>query len=185
MPVLVAPLVGLTLGVVFARAGAEEIARAGGAATSRTLAITALFSALVFAPIVGYFVASFPDWSYAYLVPPERRPAALDMAVLLVAAASPSLGLVVLAPSAAAQHGAVLGRAATATALSTLLVVLASAGRLRVYATYAEFHGDFGTEPLSGSPAGFALVWMTVVMAGGVAWTLRALARVAEAPRSH
>ena len=52
--------------------------------------------------------------------------------------------------------------------------------RLRIFGTYAEFHGDFGTEPLTGSPVGYALIWMIGIVAASAAWTLQVLRRLAE-----
>jgi hypothetical protein len=52
--------------------------------------------------------------------------------------------------------------------------------RLRVVASYAQFHGDFGTEPLAGSPVGVGLLWMTTVVAFSAAWTTRMLRRLAD-----
>src|SRR5262245_13626208 len=77
MPVVAAPLFGFALGIAFAWAGTEELARLDGSPASRSLVIAGLFGVLVYAPACGYFTAFFPDWSYAYLVDAERRSAAL------------------------------------------------------------------------------------------------------------
>lgn len=185
MLVLAAPLFGLTLGVLFAWAGAEELARAGGSTTSRSLVVAALFGFLVYGPACGYFQASFPDWSYAYFVDTERRPVALDLALVLVDALSAAVGLALVARVAAARHTGTLLRAGAIPAVVGLLSLLAGLPRLRVFATYAEYHGDFGTEPLTGSPVGYALLWMTAVVACAAAWTLRVLRGLAEAARTN
>jgi hypothetical protein len=33
-----------------------------------------------------------------------------------------------------------------------------------VQATYAQYHGDFGTRPVAGTPLGWALVWFGAVV---------------------
>ena len=66
-------------------------------------------------------------------------------------------------------------------ALPALLVasfLLATAPRLSVAASHAQYHGDFGTRSLAGSPIGYALLWMSAVLAGGVIWTLHSLRRL-------
>jgi hypothetical protein len=112
MPVVAAPLLGLSLGVLFAWAGAEEIARSGGAATSRSLLVAVLFGLLVYAPACGYFPAFFPDWSYAYALDAERRPVALDMLLVLSCALCPAGGFAMFARAAASRRDRVLARGA-------------------------------------------------------------------------
>jgi hypothetical protein len=180
MPVVAAPLLGFSLGVVFAWAGSEEIARLGGSVTSRALVVAALFGALVYAPACGYFEAFFPDWSYAYFLDSEVRPAALDLGLLVVNGLSVPLGLAAFSRAAASRRTAALARGAAVPAAVAALFVLAMLPRLRIFASFAQFHGDFGTEPLTGSPVGYALIWMTGVVAFAAAWTARVLRRLAE-----
>jgi hypothetical protein len=185
MPVVAAPLFGLSLGVLFAWAGAEEIARASGAATSRSLIVALLFGLLVYAPACGYFPAFFPDWSYAYLLDAERRPVALDMLIVLSCALSPAAGLSALARAAASRRDRALARGAAIPGIVAAAFLVALLPRLRIYGTYAEFHGDFGTEALTGSPVGYALIWMSVVVLGAAAWTVRLLRAIAQASNAN
>lgn len=180
MPVVAAPLFGFALGVVFAWAGSEEIARLGGSVTSRSLVVAALFGALVYAPTCGYFEAFFPDWSYAYFLDSQARPIVLDLGLLILNGMSVPLGLAAFSRAAASRRTAALARGATVPAALAALFVLAMLPRLRIFATFAQFHGDFGTEPLTGSPVGYALIWMTAVVAGAAAWTIHVLRRLAE-----
>jgi hypothetical protein len=185
MLVLAAPLFGLSLGVAFAWAGAEELARIGGSTTSRTLVVATLFGVLVYAPACGYFQAFFPDWSYGYFLDGERRPVALDLALVLVDGFSAPIGLTLLSRAAAARRTSTLLRAAAIPSTIALLSLVAALPRLRVFATYAEFHGDFGTQPLTGSPVGYALIWMTAVVACAAAWTIRVLRGLSVAARAN
>lgn len=185
MPALAAPLFGLSLGVLFAWAGAEEIARASGNAVSRSSVVAALFGAFVFAPACGFFQAFFPDWSFAYVVDAEHRGLALDQALVLVNAASVPLGLLACARSAAARRVATLTRAGAIPAALAVILLLAFSARLRVVSTYAQFHGDFGTEPLTGSPVAWGLLWMAVILAAAVAWTVHVLRRLEGPARAN
>ncbi len=68
---------------------------------------------LVFAPVAGYFVAFEPDWSFAYFVDSERLPAAVPIAVVLLAAASVPAGYLAAVADAREQRlGSVLRKAA-------------------------------------------------------------------------
>jgi hypothetical protein len=185
VPALAAPLFGLSLGVLFAWAGAEELARSPANTISRSSVVAALFGALVYAPACGYFQAFFPDWSFAYFLDAEHRGLALDLALVLVNAASVPLGLSLFAKSAAARRVATLTRAGTIPFALALVSLLALSSRLRVVSTYAQFHGDFGTEPLTGSPVAWALLWMAVIVAGAVAWTVHVLRRLDGPARAN
>jgi hypothetical protein len=180
MPVAVAPLVGIALGVLFAWAGMEELARVGGGAGSKALVVAALFGTFVFAPACGYFQAFFPDWSYAYWLDTQQRPIALDLALVVVDGVSVPLGLSLFAKSAASRRTPALARGIAIPSFVAGLSLLAMLPRLRIFGTYAEFHGDFGTEPLTGSPVGYALIWMIGIVAGAVMWTLQVLRRLSE-----
>lgn len=185
MPVVVAPLYGFALGVLFARAASEELARTRSAIGSRALTVAWLFGVLVFGPACGYFLAFFPDWSYAYFVNAEGRPIALDMAALVVVVASPAGGLAAFARAAAARRRAALTRGIAVPSVGATAFVLLLLPRLKVYATFSQFHGDFGTEPLVGSPVGYALVWMALIVVVAAAWSARLLRRIAETLESN
>ena len=59
-----------------------------------------------------------------------------------------------------------------------------AARRLGVSGTYAQFHGDFGTEPIGASVLGKGVVLMGFVLALAIAWTVRALLRMAAEART-
>lgn len=185
MPVVVAPLLGLSLGAAFAWAASEELARHAPAGSSRATLVVLLFGVLVFAPASGFFPAFFPDWSYAYFLDGARHGVALDLGIVLATGLSVPCGFSLAAGSASHGRTSSLARFGAVPAVLALVVIAVSLPRLRVYATYAEYHGDFGTEPLTGSPVGYALVWMTAVVAGASAWTIRWLLRLGENGRAN
>lgn len=177
---LVPPLLGLTLGVVFAWASAEELQRTSGAATSsRSLLLVALYGLLVHGPIAAYFVAYNPDWAYGFLVNTARLPSVVDSAVVLCAVAAPPVGFVVAARRAAERRIGLLLQLGAVPAALAAVVVLVAAPRLAVQATYTQYHGDFGVEPIAGSRLGLSLAWMAAVLAGAVGWTSFCLRRFA------
>ena len=180
MPAPLTPLLGFALGVACAWASMGDLGRSASGLGGRALLVTTAYALLVFAPIAGYFVAFEPDWSFAYFVDSERLPAAVPMAVVLLAAASVPAGfLATIADARAHRLGRVLRLGAIPALLSAVLL-LATFSRLSVHANYAQFHGDFGTRGVAGGPLGYALIWMLGVLATATAWTLRALQRMSR-----
>jgi hypothetical protein len=176
MPAPTAPLIGFALGVAFAWAASDELSRsAASGGASRSLVLVTLFSLLCFAPISAYFLAFAPDWSYAYLVDSQRLPSAVDLGLALLSVASVPAGFAIAARPASAKRLGPVVRLAAAPALVTIIFLFASIQRLTVHATYAQFHGDFGTRSVAGSPLGYALLWMAAVLGGAIAWTARCL----------
>ena len=62
---------------------AELVRDDGPVVASRPFAVVAAFAALVWLPVVGYFVAFHGDWSYLYVVPWQRVPSAVDLGLVL------------------------------------------------------------------------------------------------------
>jgi hypothetical protein len=181
MPAPTAPLIGFVLGIAFAWAAADELGRAAGAGTtSRSLVVVTLFSLLVFAPVSAYFLAFSPDWSYAYFVDSERLPSAVDLGLVLLDAASVPAGFAIAARRASSRRLGTLVQIGALPALAAGVFLLIASPRLAVSASYAQFHGDFGTRSLAGSPLGYAVLWMGLVLLGSVAWTSRSLRRLSR-----
>ncbi len=186
MPLPFAPLVGLALGAAFAWVAAQELSRTEGPiVASRAFAIVAAFAALVWVPVLGYFVAFHGDWSYLYLVSWRRVPSAIDLGLVLVAALAVLAGFAVsVEPIRKRRFAPVV---AVIVAPGTLVVggLTLAARRLAVSGTFAQFQGDFGTEPIGSSPLGKGVLFMGAVLAAGVGWTalslLQAGARSGEA----
>jgi hypothetical protein len=184
MPIPLAPLVGLALGAALAWVAGPELARDDGPViASRPFAVVAAFALLVWLPAVGYFLACHADWSYLYVVPSRRVPAAVDMALALLAAGAVVAGFRLAAPAVRRRRpGPAVALVVVPGALAAVACVVAG-HRLAVSGTFAQFHGDFGTEPIVASTLGKGVLFMGAVVAVGVAWVVRALLRMtAEAP---
>jgi hypothetical protein len=175
----IAPLVGLMLGVLFAWAGRAPKSRTIHALSSPALLVVICFSLLVFAPICSYFLAFAPDWSYAYLLDSEQLPSTVDLALVLVNAASVPAGFLAGSHHLQQRPSANVAKLAFLPFLLVLLFLAISVRRLGVEASYAQYHGDFGTRPLAGSPLGYAVLWMLLVLSGAAAWTAHSLRRLA------
>ena len=179
MPLPFAPLVGLALGAVFAWVSAQELSRSEGPLVAlRAFVIVAAFTALVWVPVVTYFVAFHGDWSYLYLVPWRRVPSAVDLGLVLLAGAAVVGGFALsVEPIRKRRFGPVVGAIVAPGALAVAGLTLA-ARRLAVSGTYAQFQGDFGTAPIGSSPLGKGVLFMGAVLVTGVAWTALSLARI-------
>jgi hypothetical protein len=185
LPIPFAPFVGFVLGVVLAWVSRDELARAEcPLIASRPVAVATTLAFFIYAPIVGYFATFHGDWSYLYLYPHIRIPSAIDLAVVLVTSAEIPLAVLLTAPAARAKRlGAVVWFAAVPAVAAAGLFAWCSR-RLSVSATYAQFHGGFGTIPVGSSTLGRGLVFMGIVGALGVAWSVRSVAGTSRpAPR--
>jgi hypothetical protein len=179
VPIAFAPLFGLTVGAALAWIAAAELARDDGPiVASRSFAIVAAFAGFVWLPVVGYFVAFHGDWSYLYVVPWRRVPGAIDLGLVLLAGAA-VLGSFWLAaePVRKRRFGPVVAAIVGPSAIAVAGLTIA-ARRLAVSGTYAQFHGDFGTQSISASPLGKGVLLMGVVLALGITWTVRWLNRM-------
>ncbi|MCU0690741.1 MAG: hypothetical protein MUF54_05005 [Polyangiaceae bacterium] len=182
MPAFIAPLIGIVLGIAFAWSSADELSSDPTSVLgTRSLVVTTLFSVLVFVPVAGYFVAFHGDWAFAYLLNTRNLPSAATLALVLLDAVTVPIGFVLAAPHARRHRlNKLLSLAAGPTGAAMLLMLL-FARRFSTSATFAQFHGDFGTLSVAGTPLGYALVWMNGVLAVALALTVRALRRLSAA----
>jgi hypothetical protein len=185
VPIAFAPLFGLALGAILAWVAAPELARVDGPTiASRPFAVVAAFAGLVWVPAVGYFVAFHGDWSYLYVVPWQRVPSAVDLGLVLLAGAAVVGGFwLSVAPVRKRRSGPIVVTVVVPGAVA-VVGVLVAARRLAVSGTFAQFHGDFGTEPIGASVLGKGVVLMGFVLALAIAWTVRALLRMSAEARS-
>ena len=179
MPVAFSPLFGLALGAVLAWVAAPELERVDGpVVASRAFAVVAAFAGLVWVPVTGYFVAFHGDWSYLYVVPWPRVPSAVDLGLVLAAGAAVVGGFWSVVGSVRKRRSGPVVAMVVVPAAVAVAGLTAAAHRLGVSGTYAQYHGDFGTEPIGSSVLGKGIVLMGVLVAVGVAWTARALLRM-------
>ncbi|RYZ02171.1 MAG: hypothetical protein EOO73_32635 [Myxococcales bacterium] len=177
MPVLVALPLGLCLGVSFAWLSRRELRRVTSELGSRGLAIAALFGLFVLAPVSAYFLAFEPDWCLAYLLDTSQATPALAPALVVVALATVPSGFL-FGRWLLERDEATLLRALLALVVATLGAIMLGLRRFAVQGSYAQFHGDFGTQPLAGSSLGYAILvlgfWLTAGLVFAV-WNLRRL----------
>lgn len=175
MPLPLAPFIAFAIGVFLAWKTRTETNESDSLWNAHAAAV-ALYAALVFAPVAGYFAAFATDWSFAYFIDGRLVPSAISLLLVFVAAGSVVAGFV------AGRHA--LGRHApgelawlAGLPLGVALVfVIAMYDRLGVDATYDQFVSNFGREPLFTSRLGLAVVWMDGIAAVGAIITARWLA---------
>lgn len=180
MPVLIALPLGLTLGIGFAWLARAELRRARARDLSGSgLAIACLFALFVFAPVSAYFLAFEPDWCLAYLLDTAQASAALAPTLLLFSLICVPGGYLLgrsLLERAGEEAGLV--RSLAAGVILTVGALMLGLRRFAVQGSYAQFHGDFGTQPIAGSSLGYAVLllgfWLTAGL-GFAVWNLRRL----------
>ena len=180
MPAPTAPLFGFALGALLAWVAAGDLARSSTGYGTQSFLLVVAYALLVFAPVSAYFVAFEPDWSLAYLVDSERLPSIAPMAMVLAAAASVPAGFIATAADARTHRQSRVLWIALPPLLAGLGFVIALFSRLAVQANYAQYHGDFGTRGVAGSPLGYALIWMLAVLCLATVITMRALQRLCK-----
>jgi hypothetical protein len=180
VPIPFAPPLGLALGAALAWIAGPALGRHGGPiAFSAPFAVVVAFAVLLWLPVLTYFVCFHGDWAYLYLVPWLRVPSALDLAMVLLSVAAVVAGFWLSArPLRERRVGPVVAMVVAPGSMVAVGLAVA-ARRLAVSATYAQFHGDFGTEPIGASTLGKGVLLMGVLTALGLAWTARTLARMA------
>lgn len=178
MPLPFALLLGLVLGISLAWIARAELARSEvPLVLARPFLVTLGLGLVVYAPALGYFVALHGDWAYLYLVRSDRVPSALDLAFVLACGASLPAGFALAAPWAIQRRSGLLLQIAGAIVLAVLVAAGVLSRRLAVSASYAQFHGGFGTVPLGRSPLGRGALASWIAVAAGSAWSAWVLRR--------
>jgi hypothetical protein len=106
-------------------------------------------------------------------------PSAVDLALVAAAGASVAAGFAAAAPLSRARKLGPLAVLFATPLVLLLLFVLGLQKRLGTSASFAQFHGGFGTEPITKTDLGSGILWMLAILAGGVAWCVRLL-RIAQ-----
>ena len=170
----VAWLIGLSL----AWSARAELARSEvPLLLARPFLVAAALGAIVLGPVVGYFVALHGDWAYLYLVRWSRIPSAVDLLLVAFVAGQVPLAFAVSAPWAAAKRGSLFVRASAAVLLVLVVLCVVFFGRLMASATYAQFHGGFGTAAIGKSSLGRGVLSSWTALLAGWGWAIHVLRR--------
>ena len=180
MPLPLAVPFALLVGLSLAWMSRIELARSEvPLILTRPFLVALGFGAIVFGPVLGYSVALHGDWAYLYLVRFGRVPSAVDLGLVIVAAACVPAGFALGAPWALARRGAPFLRVGAGIALVLVVAVVLSVKRLAVSASYAQYHEHFGGMPIGQTPLGRGVLLSWLALGAGFGWALRAL----RAPR--
>jgi hypothetical protein len=172
LAVPVAWLVGLTL----AWTARSELARSEvPLVLARPFLVALAFGAIVFAPVVGYFVALHGDWAYLYLVRWSHVPSAVDLVLVLAAAAQVPLAFAVAVPWASAKRGSAILKVSAVIGVGMVVLCFLAARRLGASATYAQYHGGFGTAPIGKGPLGRGILLSWTALLAAWAWSVHVL----------
>ncbi|HVJ94017.1 MAG TPA: hypothetical protein VM580_29710 [Labilithrix sp.] len=180
MPLPLALPIGLLVGMSLAWLARVELARSDvPLVLARPFLVAAALGAIVYGPVVAYFVMLHGDWAYLYLVRSSRIPSAVDLTLIFLAAAHVPLGFALASPWAIAKRGSALLKVGAVIGAIVVLTCTLAARRLAVSASFAQYHAGFGVMPLAKTPLGrgVLLSWLTLLAAFG--WS----ARVIKAPR--
>jgi hypothetical protein len=174
MPALSAPLAGFALGAGLFWSAATSLRRPIRSIAGHTLLIAAILGLLAFAPAVALLINAEPDWAYAYLVPARLLPRWLGPWLVLLSGLGVPLGFGQALRASQGQPAFVQRWFWAPLALAVLPLVLA-APRLRLAATFEQFHGDFGGRALLDGPLGYLLAWLLIALAAATWFARRCL----------
>lgn len=181
MPLPLALPFGLLVGISLAWLSRLELARSEvPLVLARPFLVALALGALVHAPVLAYFVVLHGDWAYLYLASAARIPSAVDLVLVVLAAAQVPLGFALASPWAIAKRGTALLRTSAALGAFLVLAALLARHRVAISASYEQFHGGFGVAPLGKTPLGRGVLLSWVALLSGHAWSVRAL----RAPRT-
>jgi hypothetical protein len=183
MPIVAMPVFGFALGAGLAWATARALASSVQSLAARAVLIVALMALLGYAPAQVFIVTLAPAWSFGYFVAPEHIPGwCLPLFALAVAASVP-LGFGTALRAARGREAAFPKRWLFVPALLGVLLLGPGVPRLGAFASFAQFHGDYGVQPLVGGVLGYALVWTLVGLSAVSFCTYRALSILAAIGR--
>ena len=161
MPAASAPLLGFALGAGLFWSAARQLGRPIRPIAGQALLIAAILGFLAYAPAVALLINAERDWAYAYLVPAQRLPRWLGAWLVLLAGLSVPLGFGLALRACRGRPGFVQSWFWVPLALGAGPLLLL-APRLRMAATFEQFHGDFGARHLLEGPLGYLLGWLLV-----------------------
>jgi hypothetical protein len=175
MPTVILSLLGCALGLAFAWSAAAELRNQPSALQTQAAWVVVLHALLVFGPSVGYLLSFHSDWAFSYWLRANALPrGALTLAIAFVTC-TPFAGFLLGSSFARQRKSLPLLVMTAGFALTSVLGCLLTLRRLLVSATYVQFHDDFGTRGIAGSPLGHALLGMSAVIVAASLWCINAL----------
>ena len=178
LPLPLALPVAWLIGLSLAWSARAELARSEvPLLLARPFLLAAAFGAIILGPVLGYFVALHGDWAYLYAVRWSRIPSAIDLLLVVLMAAQVPLAFAVTAPWAAAKRGPLFVRLSAAILFVLVVLCIVFRGRLVASASYAQFHGGFGTAAIGKSSLGRGVLSSWTALLAGWGWAIHVLRR--------
>jgi hypothetical protein len=179
MPLPLALPIGLLIGMTLAWLARVELARSEvSLVLARPFLVAVGLGAIVYAPVVAYSVAMHGDWAYLYLVRFSRIPSAVDLTLVVLAAAQVPLGFALASPWAMAKRGPALLKVGALLGALLLIACIVASRRLAVSASYAQYHAGFGVVPLGRTSLGRGVLLSWVALLAGYGWCVHVLRTV-------
>ena len=169
VPTLIAPLVGFALGTLLGFLSRQALLTREEL-RAQVMLVSAQLALLVFMPMVTAFTALHGDWSYLYLVPDKSIPSAVDLVFVIAATGSVVAGTYTAAWALRSRRENVLMIALSAPAILLLVVLAVASRRLATAATYAQYHGGYGTLPIGRSQLGRSVLASWITLSLGLTW---------------
>jgi cytochrome bd-type quinol oxidase subunit 2 len=175
VPTLVLSLSGCALGLAFAWSAGAELRQQASALQTQAAWLVLLHALLVFGPCVGYLLSFHSDWAFSYWIRANALPRGALTTVIAAVSCMPFVGFLAGASLARQRKTLPLLVVTASLGLACVLGCLLTLPRLLVSATYVQYHDDFGTRGIAGSPLGHALLGMTAIVVAASLWCVNTL----------
>ena len=175
VPTPLGPLVGLSLGVILAWLSRSNSEAATPRGWPRKETLVFLFSRPRLPRPSRLLPSSSPAIGRSRTSSIAAHPLGGPLLVLVADALSVLVGFAIGRRLARRRALRAASAVAGAPLVPALLFVLIFQARLSIEGTFHQVQSDFGTEPVAGGPLGYALLWMSTLLAAGFAFTVRSL----------
>jgi hypothetical protein len=142
LPIPLELSLALLLGTIFAAAARSQF-KAGQSPWGRELYAVLLFEGIIAWPVAIYFLLVHPDWSWLYLVDPNRLSWAISALVLVAHAVLLVGGYLAGYALVHGRRERELGIAMAVFAGAVLIATVLCRGRVLASGTFAEYHAGY------------------------------------------
>lgn len=175
MPFASLPLIGFALGAGLSWVSVGKLSASVRSLQAQALLVVVLLGALALAPVAALVAGAAPAWVLGYWVDPASLVPWLFSLWTLVNAASVPAGFA-LASRFHSEGATALRVWLVGICLGLAVLPLAVfVERSSVHASYAQFYGDYGIEPVLGGPLGWLCLWGLLGVLSATWWARRCL----------
>lgn len=175
MPLVSLPLFGFALGAGLSWVSLGRLTASVRSLHAQALLVLVLLGTTAFAPAAALLAGAAPAWLLGYWIEPgSLGPWSLPLWTLANAASVPA-GFAVASRFNTGARSAIRNWMVGLCLAVSILPLAVFAERTGVYASFAQFQGDFGVQSLVGGALGYLCMWCGLGVLGATWWARRCL----------